>query len=145
MATFHCAICQQSKQVRTSGGTGYGTTTARMVERGYVTAPELKVCYACIGATDRLDMCRDGAATLYLSVARKDCAEKMACSGEQTKVSNWPGSLVFPINAGAIKVTRHNIARRRYDVWFTGPDGATWHGVTYGDNTQICHCKRTKG
>jgi hypothetical protein len=19
-----------------------------------------------------------------------------------------------------------------------------WHGVTYGDNTQICHCKRVK-
>lgn len=33
----------------------------------------------------------------------------------------------------------------RYDTWFTGPDGKQWHAVQYGDNTQIAHCRRTKG
>ena len=29
-----------------------------------------------------------------------------------------------------------------YDVWFIGPDGKEWHGVQYGDLTQVCHCRR---
>lgn len=55
--------------------------------------------------------------------------------------SNWPHTLVFRAHG---QVGRHNIAGKRYDVWFNGPDGYEWHGVTYGDWTQLCHCKRTK-
>ena len=36
-----------------------------------------------------------------------------------------------------------DIAGKRLDVWFYGPDGYIWHGVQYGDNTQIVHCKRS--
>ena len=57
------------------------------------------------------------------------------------EVMNWPGTLRFPAH---VRKGRHNIAGSRYDVWFAGPDGFQWHGVQYGDNTQICHCKRTK-
>lgn len=61
----------------------------------------------------------------------------------QYEITNWSGSLRFSI--GRVRKGRHNIARYRYDTWFTGPDGKTWHAVQYGDNTQIAHCKRVKG
>lgn len=32
----------------------------------------------------------------------------------------------------------------RIDVWFNGPDGHLWHGVNYGHNSQLCHCRRTR-
>lgn len=54
---------------------------------------------------------------------------------------NWPGSLEFRCWT---RTGNHNIARTRYDVWFYGPDGYIWYGVTYGEDTQLCHCKRTK-
>ena len=57
-------------------------------------------------------------------------------------VTNWPASLVFPVRYR--RIGRHNWAGKRYDVWFTGPDGKPWHGTQYGDNTQIIHCKRVK-
>jgi hypothetical protein len=58
-------------------------------------------------------------------------------------VGNWPGSLQFKLYP-RVKVGYHNVAGRRYDVWFPGPDGFVWHGTQFGDMTQICHCKRTK-
>jgi hypothetical protein len=69
----------------------------------------------------------EGRITLYLT--------------DDGRVTNWPNSLSFK---GHVSKGRHNIAGTRYDVWFTGPDGHRWHGTQYGDNTQICHCKRTK-
>ena len=84
-------------------------------------------CYACCAEHDKAQMIQNGHATLYLT---------------DNGVTNWPGSLRF--NFGTVRVGRHNIAGKRYDVWFTGPDNATWHGVQYGDMTQICHCKRIK-
>jgi hypothetical protein len=85
---------------------------------------------ACCAIVDRERMGDTGRATLYLTLNGPN----------GSTVGNWPGTLNFQV--GRIKVGRHNIARRRYDVWFAGPNGATWHGVTYGDNTQICHCRR---
>jgi hypothetical protein len=57
------------------------------------------------------------------------------------QVTNWPGSLRF--NA-FVRRGRHNLAGTRYDLWFTGPENTLWHGVQYGDQTQVCHCKRLK-
>lgn len=56
-------------------------------------------------------------------------------------VSNWPDTLKIRCN---VRTGRHNIAGIRYDAWFTFA-GHDYHGVTYGDNTQICHVKRIKG
>jgi hypothetical protein len=56
-------------------------------------------------------------------------------------LTDWPGKLAFPCR---VTKGRHNMARVRYDARFTGPDGKQWHSVTYGDNTQIAHCKRLK-
>jgi hypothetical protein len=91
-----------------------------------------RYCYACCAQRDRENMIRDGRITLYLT--REDNGSWW--------VGNWPGSAKFKV--GSYRKGGHNIARTRHDVWFMGPDGKEWHGVQYGENTQICHCKRSK-
>lgn len=120
---FKCAACGEVKPVQTNGGTGYG----------YGENDEI-VCYACCGERDKARMIETGKATLYF-------VPVVGAGWNACNVTNWPGTLAF---RGGYSVGRHNIARKRYDVTFNGPDGYVWHGVTYGDNTQICHCKRTK-
>ena len=95
-----------------------------------------KVCYNCCAERDKEYMREHGKNTLYLVKTTK----------QETglpfyHITNWPGSLSFDITNR--RVGRHNIAGVRYDVWFVF-EGFYWHGVTYGDNTQLCHCKRTK-
>ena len=72
-------------------------------------------------------MIRNGTAYLY------DCVRT---------VTNWSNSIRFHVTGR----TRgdHNIARFQYHAWFNGPDGYRWHGVRYGDNTQVMRCKRTR-
>jgi hypothetical protein len=72
-----------------------------------------------------------GRATLYLASTKE----------RNPDITNWPGTLRF--RAFAVLKGRHNIAGTRYDVYFR-VNGAEWHGVQYGENTQILHCKRTK-
>lgn len=55
-------------------------------------------------------------------------------------VSNWPGSFkikVFPRKGS------HNFVGVRYDFWFEFGNNA-FHGVTYGDNTQVAHIRCLK-
>lgn len=117
--TFICSVCNQEKPTQASGGTGYG-----------YDKNDNKICYVCCGQIDKEEMQKTGRATLYLTQ-----------ENGQNKVTNWPGTLVFKPYYS--KTGRHNIAGRRYDVWFTF-DGKPWRGTTYGDNTQICHCRRIK-
>lgn len=130
---FRCGDCGEVKPVQTEGGTGYGYT-----ERKPFAKP---ICYDCCGKRDQEQMIKDGVATLYLTC--EPVSKSQSRYGRKTKgtVSNWPGTLSFPCYT---RTGSHNIAGVRYDCWFTGPDGYEWHGVSYGDNTQICHCKRTK-
>jgi hypothetical protein len=127
--SFRCGDCGETKPVQAEGGAGYG-----YMGEG---ATEKPVCYECCGKRDQQRMIEDGRAVLYLT------CEPAHKSPRRTrgKVGNWPDSLSFPCHT---RPGRHNIAGTRYDCWFVGPDGYEWHGVTYGDNTQICHCKRTK-
>lgn len=120
MALFTCVRCGQMKPVQTEGGTGYSENDTGQ-----------KTCYACCADVDKEWMIDKGKITLYL--VKKE---------GQHRVSNWPGTLSFHVDR--METSRHNIAGKRYDVWFYGPEGARWHGVQYGDNTQLCHCKRTK-
>ena len=100
---------------------------------GYGTYNDDKTyCYTCCAKRDRKAMIETGRATLYL-----------VKHSVNESVVNWPGSLSFPVRS--IHIGHHNIAGKRYDVWFIGPDGSKWHGVTYGNHTQLCHCKRVKG
>jgi hypothetical protein len=121
--TVHCSKCK-AVCVPTGCTTGYG-----------YTASGRKLCFACCAERDKADMVRTGRTTLYLT-------HEMRPENPTAKhgtVGNWPGSLVFH---ATVKKGRHNIASTRYDVWFVGPDGRDWHGVQYGENTQLCHCKR---
>lgn len=121
--------CPRCGQTRTSDGpgTGYGSMSDGS-----------KVCYQCCADIDRQTMSADGRYTLYLSDTGP-IRPHGSCG--MAKVTNWPGTLRF---IGRYSVGRHNIAGKRYDVDFVGPDGHIWHGVTYGDDTQICHVRRTK-
>jgi hypothetical protein len=113
--------------------TGYGVKE--------VNGKDFRCCYECCAKDDRDSMLSSGRATLYLDMNPRK-APPFGYSRESARVTNWPGSLEFW--TGPVRKGRHNIAGRRYDVWFTGPDGKDWHGVQYGENTQICHCRRTK-
>ena len=124
--TFTCARCDRVKHhdvLDGVGGTGYGTN-----QDGN------PVCYECCGVVDREAMLRDGhSKTLPLYLTSKD---------GRRFVGNWCGTLQFPVRH--YQSGRHNIAGTREDVWFIGPDHHVWHGVQYGQWTQIVHCKRTK-
>lgn len=118
MNTFTCAECGAEKEIQTSGGTGYGQDkTGR------------KVCYACCAEIDRAEMKETGRAVLYLDGVQQ--------------VTNWPGTLRLAVRYS--RQGNHNMAGSRTDVWFQGPDGKEWHGTQYGENSQLCHCRRIKG
>jgi hypothetical protein len=97
-----------------------------------------KHCYECCAKNDQKQMIEDGRITLYLS-GPPILADRPK---NEWKVSNWPGTLSFPI--GPRKSSLHNWGLQRWDFWFKGPDEFIWHGYSIGANTQICHCKRTK-
>lgn len=89
-----------------------------------------RFCYECCAKQDREYMQAHGRITLYLDQ-------------KTWKVTNWPGSLAYKVIAHS--KGRHNWAGVRYDVWFLDEQGHKWHGVQYGNYTQLCHCKRVKG
>lgn len=134
--------CGHEPSPHSSITTGYG-----------VDASGARHCYACCAERDKADMTRTGRATLYLSsepyrglgcVDWANLADVQGPADDRRawKITNWPGSLTF--RPHYVKRGRHNIARTRYDAWFTGPDGKPWHGVQYGDMTQVIHCRRIK-
>jgi hypothetical protein len=127
---FTCSVCNQTKPIPLTGGTGYGYDKDHNA-----------VCYDCCADGDRKQMEESGRIVLYLTQATP--LPNGLRLTRDNKVANWPGTLTFPLTC--IKTGRHNIARVRYDVWFRDHQGKEWHGVQYGNNTQICHCRRMKG
>lgn len=118
--------CGHEPSTHSSSTTGYG-----------IAADGTKHCYECCAKRDREQMIADGQAMLYLTTRERENGLR------QHFLTNWPGSLEFKV-AGSPSESWHNWARKRYDVWFRGPDGFIWHGYQVGDMTQICHCRRTK-
>lgn len=112
-----------------------------------------RVCYTCCAAYDRAEMIRTGEATLYLTYKGPQTTWRHPHVGTYAKladhnrqlysVTNWPSSLVFT-PCLPVRRSKHGggFGAQRTDVWFTGPDGATWHGINRGDS-QILRCKRT--
>ena len=101
-------------------------------------------CYVCCADRDRAAMVASGRADLYLT-NEPDRASDVA-GARRHVVSNWPGSLKFPVER-----VRRSTSRGfgpwpiiRYDVWFRDHTGAAWWGVNKGDN-QILRCRRVKG
>lgn len=87
------------------------------------------MCYTCAAEVEQAEMQQYGRAALYLDTKART-------------VSNWTGKLTFRVRQ--MSTGRHNMAGRRVDVWFRDSNGALWHGVQYGEWTQIVHCKRLK-
>ena len=135
----HCCKCGATLPEPKPGdfSTGYGCGASEPIPK-HPAAPIIKqgetleqspvVCFTCCATDDKARMIETGRAMLYLTTSAP------------AKVSNWPNSLSFPVSR--ILRGSHNWARVRYDVTFTGPDGRQWRGTQYGDNTQICHCRR---
>lgn len=112
---------------------------------GIRASDHMRICYACCGDNDRRDMIETGRAVLYLTSTRK--AERPAGSLIRHvvyEVTNWPGSLRFKVQPGAVRSFRHPFARNAKIAYFTGPDGATWSAKNIGDS-DIAHCRRIKG
>ena len=130
-AGFICSDCGETVPFPfTSGGTGYGRD-----DKGAM------FCYPCGAKRTAKDMEADGKAYLYL--AKRSDAERQERNYSAThKLTDWTGNFEIPIYG--VRRGSYNIARTRYDVWFSWR-GADWHGVQYGDNTQICHVRRLKG
>lgn len=107
------------------------------------TADGRKICYACCAEEDKKQMRETGKAILYL-VPKWIDSPMFGKPGRamltKCELTNWPGSLKIPC---LVSFHRHNIAGRQYSVQFTF-EGQKWHGRKYGDNTDICHCKRNK-
>lgn len=118
------------------------------ITRGYGTDSQgNRHCYACCAERDKQQMRDTGKICLYLTYEsganmRTDNGCNRFAFGRyfDGKLTNWPGSLSIPCR---VRIGQHNIARTRYDVWFVF-EGQEWHGVQYGENTQICHCRKTK-
>jgi hypothetical protein len=129
---FTCSVCRKPiEPPANTCTTGYGLDRRHR-----------KVCYTCCGERDKADMRQTGRATLYLTKKDKEMFVAPNLKGKLPvwTLTNWPGTLsIEPFN---IRFGRHNIAGQRYDVWFNF-EGKTWHGVRYGDNTELCHCRRT--
>lgn len=117
---FRCSQCQQTKPLQKDGGTGYALDKSNTK----------LICYDCCGELDKKMMIEDKKITLYLTIDNDHYGH----------VSNWPGTLKLQ---AFYKKGKHNWGITRYDVWFIF-NGYWWHGVQYGDNNQICHCKQTK-
>jgi len=122
--------CGHVPSEHSSFTTGYG-----------IDADGKKHCYQCCAENDRKTMRDTGKICLYLCPNDSLKSQPQWNGSGSHKVTNWPGSLEFPTHY--IKTGRHNIAGVRYDFWFQF-EGEQWHGVQYGDNTQIAHCQRTK-
>jgi len=124
--------------------TGYG----KIVENG----EEKVVCFECCGVRDR-NRLRDSKPgdkeVLYLNFktetyqptpGQKERGFGVGRAYTNCFVSNWPGTMKFPCY---LRRGKHN-AGVRYDVWFCDHAGGWWQGTQYGDQTQICHCKKLK-
>lgn len=121
---FTCDVCGENKSHISNFTNGYGTDKDGR-----------KTCFECCGKQDRADL-------LALPVGGRSCLYLAKDDNGQWSVSNWSGTLKIAVSTP--RKGHHNIARTRYDVWFS-LDGAQFHGVQYGEWTQICHVRRIKG
>lgn len=137
-AKVYCDCCQK-ECIPTEYTPGYGIAGKDSTLR---QAGD-KLCFACCAVDDKAQMDRDGKIALYLTHDPFTQAiqpwGKPVFSTTSGKVTNCPGSLAFPCR---VKRGKHNMARYRYDVWFTDHNGNPWYGVQIGDNTQVCHCRK---
>lgn len=89
-------------------------------------------CYDCCAVLDSEQMRDSDRITLYLV---KNAEGKH-------EVTNWPGTLRYSVASPVIG--KHNIARIRRDVSFKDIHDQWWHGTQYGNDSELCYCKKLK-
>lgn len=97
---------------------------------------EIKICYQCCAIEDKRAMRERGEHCLYLVECNKSDIIQ-----ERYMLTNWPNTLKLPLIG--MRIGRHNMARTRIDVWFVF-EGYIWHGVQWGECSQLCRVKQTK-
>ena len=134
--TFACDQCGETK-------------TYKGISTGYATDRDgKKICFSCCGENDKKELMNmkvgDKTIMYLINDAIKPTSElgTAFATHRPWRVSNWPGTL--KIRCSTPRKGRHNIAGSRYDIWFDYM-GMEFHGVQYGENTQVCHIKRIKG
>jgi hypothetical protein len=131
-SSFTCVDCGRIKETKIQGvTTGYA-----------INSNGQKVCYDCCAVQDRKWMDDNDRISLYLSFKEDPNLPKGFTLYKQWSATNWPGTLSF--NVSYRKTGKHNFAGIREDVWFRDHAGRQWHGVCYGHNTQILHCRKLK-
>jgi len=125
-----CERCGKKIIPKYEFSTGYGYYDDENGKR-------IKICYKCCADIDRaeIEKCKPGDRFMLYLIYEKN--GKYGSS----YVSNWCGTLKYICG---VREGKHNFARVRYDVWFDDHLGREWYGVTYGDDTQICHCRLLK-
>lgn len=102
-----------------------------------------RICYDCCGVRDKEEMLFTGKAVLYYTDF--NLGENPSLGNDSRvhgEVTNWCSTLHIKVYCRP-KIGRHNFAGVRYDIWF-GFAGSDWHGVVYGNETQLCHIRRIK-
>lgn len=128
---FTCHACKQRKCNNDDLTTGYG-----------IDDNGKRICFACCGERDRLSMREGKPIALYLNMPTTLYMGQNHANGSNfASLTNWPGTLKIVLHG--VRKGYHNMAGYRYDVWFTF-EGHKWHGVQYGDNTQICRCRTVR-
>lgn len=123
--TFTCHTCRRVlPRPKGPGGMGYG-----------VEDQGRKHCYQCCALAEFDSMVQMGVGVLYL-------VDDSTIPGK-TWATDWAGRLRFVVRY--VKRSPHGggFGCQRSDFWFTGPDGAEWHGINRGD-MQIARVRRTK-
>jgi len=108
-----------------------------------------RVCYDCVAVRDKWVMDIEGRITLYLDgllsikIQGDRIIKRKTKSGVKITVSNWCGSLEYPVDI--LRVGNGGIAKVRRDVYFQDHNGDYWWGVNYGNNSPLVYCRRLKG
>lgn len=109
-----------------------------------------KVCYVCAGNIDKEHMDKHGYITLHLDglmslrnhmLAREH--KHKTPTGVKINVSNWCGSLSYPVDL--VRVGNGGMMRVRRDIWFTDHNGDQWYGLQLGNASPLVYCRRIKG
>ena len=120
MEKVFCADC--GKECKSDGfGTGYG------IER----STNKKICYDCCAKRDLEEL-------NSLEIGKGRVIQYL--NWRTNEVTNWPGTMRFKV---VCKEGFHNIARVQRNVWFSYK-GKRFHGVQYGNDSEICYIKRVK-
>ena len=143
-------FCFKENKIKTHpltplGATGYAYLNASDEDRR-------KVCYTCAADLDRALMDERGEITLHLDglislrmnperVIQKQ-ASGQASPGGKISVSNWCGSLSYSVEL--VRVGNGGMSKIRRDIYFTDHKGRVWHGVQFGNKSELVYCKRMK-